>query len=76
MSLMVYKEGELLRISPRSKDEIEVSTNKGRTWISRYKGTSCGDFIDIIWAEDELLAQTTRGLYYSTNFGRAWLKRS
>ena len=76
MSQLVFHEGELLRISPKNKKEIEISTNKGRSWHSRFIGGVYGDFVDLLLLEDELLAQTSRGLYYSKDMGRSWMKRS
>ena len=34
---------ELLRICPTDDNKLEFSTNNGRTWIQRYKGTNFGD---------------------------------
>lgn len=76
MSQLLFHGGELLSISHRNKSELEVSSNKGRTWTTRYKGGTYGEFLDLIWAEDELLGLTTKGLYYSKDMGRTWLKRS
>ena len=40
MSTMINYEKELIRISPKDSKKIEVSTNDGRTWNSRYGGSS------------------------------------
>lgn len=77
MAQIVFKQGELLRISPQNRRELEVSTNKGRSWHTRFAGGSiCGDFLSLVWVEEELMAQTSRGLYYSKDQGRSWMRRS
>lgn len=76
MSQIVYQSGVLIRISHCNKNVIEISTNKGRTWTVQFKGGSMFYFVDIVWVDSELLAQTTTGLYYSNNLGKTWLKRS
>lgn len=48
MSQLLFHGGELLRISHRNKSELEVSSNKGRTWTTRYKGGTYGEFLDLI----------------------------
>ena len=63
---------EMLRISPKG---IECSTNNGRSWITRYTGSSCGTFIDLLPYGNELLAVTSKGVYCSTNEGRSWISR-
>lgn len=72
---MIKKGNEFIRISQKQGNKIEFSTNDGRTWNSRYSGSSYGDFIDLTDNGKEILAQTTKGLYYSTNEGRTWNKR-
>ena len=63
---------EMLRVSPKG---IEYSTNGGRSWMTRYSGSSCGTFIDLLPYGNELLAVTTKGIYYSTSEGRLWMSR-
>ena len=72
---MVQTSNEIVRINPQKANQIDYSTNGGRTWISRYTGTSCGDFIDIVIYNDELIAITSKGVYYSTSSGRTWINR-
>ena len=72
---MVQTSNEIVRINPQKANQIDYSTNGGRTWISRYTGTSCGDFIDIVIYNDELIAITSKGVYYSTSSGRTWISR-
>ena len=55
---------------------IYYSTSEGRMWMSRYTGSSCGEFRSLTDGGRELLANTSKGLYYSTSAGRSWMKRS
>ncbi|MEE0921990.1 MAG: sialidase family protein [Paludibacteraceae bacterium] len=72
---MVQTSNEIVRINPQKANQIDYSTNGGRTWISRYTGTSCGDFIDMVIYNGELIAITSKGVYYSTSSGRTWINR-
>ena len=72
---MVQVANEIVRINPQKANQIDYSTNGGRTWISRYTGTSCGDFIDMVIYNGELIAITSKGVYYSTSSGRTWINR-
>ncbi len=65
----------IIRISPKSANRIEFSTNDGRNWVTRHSGSNCGDFIDLVDNGKEILGTTTKGLYFSTNEGRNWVKR-
>ena len=71
----VQTSNEIVRINPQKANHIDYSSNGGRTWISRYTGTSCGDFIDMVIYNDELIAITSKGVYYSTSSGRTWINR-
>ena len=73
---MINKGMELIRINPNNKQNIEYSTNDGRSWHTRYSSSSCGDFNDLSDNGKEVLGMTSKGLYYSTNDGRSWNKRS
>lgn len=75
MSQMITKDGELIRICPKQSTKIEYSTTSGRSWHTRYSGSSCGGFQDLTDAGKEILANTSKGLYYSTTNGRSWHKR-
>ena len=76
MSTMINYEKELIRISPKDSKKIEVSTNDGRTWNSRYGGSSIqGNFQDLTDNGKEILATTEKGLFVSKNAGRIWNKR-
>lgn len=72
---MVQVTNEIVRINPQKANQIDYSTNGGRTWMSRYSGSSCGEFIDLVHYNNELIAITTKGIYYSTNSGRTWMSR-
>jgi hypothetical protein len=76
MGQMITKGKELIRICPTNKQKIEYSTSDGRSWNTRYSGSSCGDFNDLTDNGKELLATTSKGLYYSTSDGGSWNKRS
>lgn len=65
---------ELIRINP-SNNKIEYSTNQGRSWSSRYTGSSCGKFVDLLLYGTEIIAVTDKGVYYSSNGGRSWSSR-
>ena len=72
---MVQTSNEIVRINPQKANQIDYSTNGGRTWITRYSGTSSGEFIDMVIYNNELIAITSKGVYYSTSSGRTWISR-
>ena len=47
MSQMISKGGELIRICPKQSNKIEYSTTSGRSWHTRYSGSSYGEFNDL-----------------------------
>jgi len=63
---------EMLRVSAKG---VEYSTSGGRSWMTRYSGSSCGTFLDLLPYGNELLAVTSKGVYYSTSQGRSWMSR-
>ena len=74
---MINRGKELVRISPIDAKKIEYSTTSGRTWSTRYSGSSStGEFSDLTDNGKEILGITNKGLYYSTSDGRTWSKRS
>ena len=73
---MIIRGKELIRINPKNSSRLEVSTSDGRTWSSRYTGSSCGDFNDLTDNGKEILGNTSKGLFASRNDGRTWSKRS
>lgn len=74
MPQMIVKDGELIRISPKDPKKLEFSTNNGLTWGIRYNGIA-GTFYDLVDAGKEVIAQTDKGLYFSTNKCRTFMKR-
>lgn len=76
MPIMINRGKEMLRISPKDSRKIEYSITQGRTWISRYSGSSStGNFIDLMDAGNEILGTTDKGLFYSITEGRTWILR-
>ena len=76
MSVMINRGKELIRICPTDRNKVEYSTNEGRSWYTRYSGSSYGEFQDLTDNGKEILATTGKGLYYSTNDGQSWYRRS
>ena len=66
---------ELLRICPTDNNKIEYSNTNGKSWYSRYKGSSAGDFYDLAVFGDEIFAVTSKGIYTSKTDGRSWYSR-
>ena len=66
---------ELLRICPTDNNKIEYSTTNGKSWYSRYKGSSAGDFYDLAVFGDEIFAVTSKGICTSKTDGRSWYSR-
>ena len=67
MANLINLGSELLRICPTSSNKIEASTNGGKTWSTRYSGSSYGAFYDLTSYGGEIIAVTSKGLYVSTN---------
>lgn len=76
MSQLIKRGKELIRINPGNPNKIEYSTNDGRSWNTRYSGSSNGNFSDLTDNGKEILGTTSKGLYYSASDGRSWNKRS
>lgn len=73
MSTMIICGKEMIRICPTKPVKLEYSTNDGRSWNTRFSGSSTvGDFSDLLDNGKELLATTNKGMFYSTNDGRSW----
>ena len=75
MAQMILKGKEMIRINPTTKTKIEYSTNEGRSWMARSTSTSFGNFSDLTDNGKEILANTSKGLFYSTTNGMSWHKR-
>ena len=74
MSLMIKRGNELIRINTQ-KNTIEFSTRDGRNWNTRFSSGLCGTFYDLTDNGREILATTSKGLYFSRDEGRNWNKR-
>ena len=73
--IIVYKK-ELIRINT-SKNSVEYSTNYVRNWHHRANASSImGSLKDLADNGKEILLNTLKGLFYSTNKGASWHKRS
>ena len=68
MAQMILHGRELIRINTQ-KNYIEYSTNDGRIWHTRYTGTHAGNFIDLLDYGSEIIACTSKGIYFSMNKG-------
>ena len=77
MPQLIVKDGEMIRISPKNKRRLEVSTNNGGSWMTRCAGAAnTGEFLDLVDNGTELIATTENGLFSSTNNGESWIRRS
>ena len=74
MSLMISYGKELIRIN-LERNTIEFSVNSGRNWNTRFIGNNAGKFVDLVAYGNEILACTSKGIFYSTNSGRTWNSR-
>ena len=72
MSTIVTHKGILVRIN-LEKNTIEHSKNKGVSWTVRCSLTNKGTAISITDMGDELLLETTNGLYLSKSEGVTWI---
>lgn len=75
MAEIISRKNELIRINPTKRTKLEYSRDVGRIWNGRFSNTVCGDFIDLADAGKEILATTSKGLYFSRNGGSTWLKQ-
>ena len=77
MPQLIVKDGEMIRISPKNKRRLEVSTNNGGSWMTRCVGAAnTGEFLDLVVNGTELIATTENGLFFSSNNGESWIRRS
>lgn len=74
MPQMINLGSELLRFN-QPKNTIECSKNGGCSWVTRYSSDQCGIFRDLLVFGNEIIACTSKGLYYSGNQGRSWVIR-
>ena len=77
MPQMINRGKELIRISPKDPRAIEYSPDGGRVWVRRYRSLSSqGNFEDLTDNGKEILATCEKGLFYSKNEGKIWIKRN
>jgi len=74
MPSIVSLAGKLIRINFDS-NRIELSKDRGRTWISRFSGTFCGKFVELVAFGDEIFALTDKGVFSSSDEGLTWRQR-
>ena len=75
MPQLITYGNELIRINP-ANNRIEYSTNRSISWMSRYSGSSCGTFRDLLPYNGKIVAITDKGVYYSSNKGISWMSRN
>jgi len=68
MPQLITYGNELIRINP-ANNRIEYSINRGISWISRYSGSNCGTFRDLVPYNGKIIAITDKGVYYSPGLG-------
>ena len=71
MNEMILFGGKMIRINPKDAKRLEYSNNQGRSWQTLFSGGSPGEFKGLMDGGSELLAQTSKGLFYSKNDGKA-----
>lgn len=77
MATMIEYKGKLVRINPAKASELQFSKNRGLSWHHRGSSTpSMGNFLEIMDGGNELLATCEKGLYFSTNEGLSFHRRS
>ena len=74
MAQIVQYGSELIRINTQ-KNTLESSKDGGRSWHRRYTGSNAGTYVDLFSLESEILACTSKGVYYSKDEGRSWHSR-
>ena len=74
MALMIMCGTEMIRINT-SNNKLEYSRDGGRNWNTRYSGSYCGTFYDLMIFGNELLCCCSKGVYYSRDEGRNWNSR-
>lgn len=75
MPQIITYNNELIRVNP-ANNHIEYSSNRGISWISRYSGSGCGTFRDLVPYNGKIIAATDKGVYYSSNKGVSWICRN
>lgn len=67
----VTHKGIFVRINP-DKNTIEHSRNKGTSWIVRCSLTNKGTAMSLTDLVEELMMETTNGIYISNSEGVTW----
>ena len=75
MPQLISYGNELIRINP-ANNHIEASTTRGSSWFNRYSGSAPGQFKDLLAYGNEILACTSKGIFFSTTRGGSWSSRS
>ena len=77
MPQLIVKDGEMIRINPKNKMKLQVSSNNGGSWTTRCAGSAnTGEFLDLVDNGTELTATTENGLFVSANNGGSWIRRN
>jgi hypothetical protein len=66
--------GKLIRINFES-NKIELSKDRGRTWINRFGGSFYGRLVELVAFGDEIFALTDKRVFSSSNEGLTWRQR-
>ncbi|TDD74636.1 hypothetical protein [Flavobacterium caseinilyticum] len=69
MSQMINIREKLIRINPSNSHKIEYSKTSVKSWHTDYSGSSYGNFSDLTDNSKEVLANTSKGLFYSATNG-------
>ena len=75
MPQLITYDNVLIRINP-ANNHIEYSHNRGISWMSRFTGSGCGTFRDLVPYNGKIIAITDKGVYYSPNKGISWMSRN
>ena len=75
MSLMVTNGSEMIRYNP-SSSSIEYSNTRGFSWMMRYRCSNMGNVRALTMHKGEVILCSDQGIYFSKNFGIAWMKRN
>ena len=78
MAQMIKKGDLLIRINPQNPKELESSRDGGRQWHRHSQNWSSGrgNFLELFDENgNELSAQTSGGLFISTDGGKMWRQK-
>jgi len=74
MSQIITFKGRLLRINPDNSTKIETSMTGGKNWSCIHSSSYPGHFEDLMVNGSQILANTDRGLFFSSD-GVNWNKK-